>query len=171
MGQKLQATKKCNNEIDDIANRFCLSFVHQGTTNASQMLLLLKCTTLLIREYEIIMKSWKKALKKKNWEELAPPPQCALSKNNIHNWGKAIFDAYKSEKNSLFSVIVDSPYWRKMLDWASKFNTEFKWIYIQGVHPDTWKPFLVAYCLRKNERWSHSLRPSRITFWNDWLIY
>ena len=29
MGQKLQATKKCNNEIDDIANRFCLSFVHQ----------------------------------------------------------------------------------------------------------------------------------------------
>ena len=80
---------------------------------------------------------------------MAPLSQCALSKNNIHTWGKAIFDAYKSEKNSLFSVIVDSPYWRKMLDWVSKFNTEFKWIYIQGVHPDTWKPFLLPTASEK----------------------
>ena len=32
MEQKLQVTKKCNNEIDHIANRFCLSFVHKGIT-------------------------------------------------------------------------------------------------------------------------------------------
>ena len=80
-------------------------------------------------------------------KELAP--QCALNKNNIHTWQKAILDVYKSKKNSLFSAIADSPYWGIMHDGISMFNTEFIGVYMREVHPDTYKLVLVPYCLRK----------------------
>ena len=56
--------------------------------------------------------------------------QCALNKNNIHTWKKASLDSYKSEMNSLFSVIPDSLYWGTMRDGKSKFNTEFNGVYM-----------------------------------------
>ena len=65
-------------------------------------------------------------------EELAPLPQCALNKSSTHTWEKEILDVYKSEKNSLFSVIADSLHWTLMHDGISKFNTEFNGVYIRG---------------------------------------
>ena len=48
MEQKLEATKKYNYEIDRIATGFFYLLRDREPTNASQMLLLLKCTILLI---------------------------------------------------------------------------------------------------------------------------
>ena len=39
----------------------------------------------------------KEDVKELDEKELAPPPQCALNKNNIHTWGKAILNLYKSD--------------------------------------------------------------------------
>ena len=75
--------------------------------------------------------------------------QYVLNKNNIHTSEKTILHVCKSGKNSLFSVIADSPYWGIMHDGRSKFNKKSNGVYMQEVHPDTYKPVLLPYCLRK----------------------
>ena len=72
MEQKLQATKNCNNGKKVL---LLIDFLYltstRESTDAFQMLLLLKCMKLPIGVYKIILKSWK-VLKKLDGKELAP---------------------------------------------------------------------------------------------------
>ena len=110
MEQKLQATKKCNNETDRIAKGFCLSIVHQGInkciSNATFIEIYNTASWGIQDPYEVI----EEGVKVLDGKELARPLEVVLNKNNIPAWVKAILDSCKSEKNSLFSFIADSPY-------------------------------------------------------------
>ena len=95
MIQKLKTTQKCMDKTEKTAKGFCFSIIYQGAgkciSNAS-VIEMYETAYRGILDHHSVMKV---CMKEFSGKTLAPLPQCALNKSNIHLYEKAIVEAYK----------------------------------------------------------------------------
>ena len=125
---------KCEGPVEEIGKSYCLSMVHLGVN---------KCLSneSILENYHTAMhgmKAWQRFCN--NHLENEPsssssnsssphliPPAVQLNKNNIPQAEKAI-QGYKSDPNSIYSVLNKSSFWGFMHDGISKFTKEYNGI-------------------------------------------
>ena len=81
-------------------------------------------------------------------ENLSPPVEVAVNRNNISVMEKAILEVHKMEPNSVYGRIHKSPYRGIMHDGITKYSTELNGVYLRGID-ENFNPFTGPYCLTK----------------------
>ena len=64
-------------------------------------------------------------------ENLSPPVEVAVNRNNISVMEKAILEVHKMEPNSVYGRIHKSPYRGIMHDGITKYSTELNGVYLR----------------------------------------
>ena len=151
--EKLKVNQKCTSDLQKMAKGFCLSVIHNSVNKCIS-----ESTTIELYEtayrgiydhYIVQAEAFEQMRGGTSATTLATPQKCSLNKNNIEVWERNILEAYEASTDSKYSIIKKSTFWGIMHDGIQKFVVEYNGMYIQAVHPDTFKLLLVPFRLMR----------------------